>query len=61
VPEPETSPEERRSSALDALYRHVDRAIARSIDSRFPNLVHDLTEAVAEAMAAKTTERNDAA
>jgi hypothetical protein len=36
-----------KPSALELLYAHVDAAVARSIDSRFPGLVQDLAEAVA--------------
>jgi hypothetical protein len=31
---------------IERLFERVDRAVARSIDSRFPGLVQDLAEAV---------------
>jgi hypothetical protein len=34
-------------SPVERLYRHIDKSIARSIDSRFPGLVQDPAKAIA--------------
>jgi hypothetical protein len=42
------TPDATGPTPLQRLERHIDRSIARSIDSRFPGLVKDLAKAVAD-------------